>query len=137
VLVQAVAEVPSSTADDERMGLVLRENGLLVVQNVQLEREIARLQGDSEAHLAKSLHMTEECAMLASRLRAKEAECQDAAERCASPQRHACQPVWCPCCLVCLMPWPGLVGLVPRCVVYAEPSRARCWWIARNLFGEE
>jgi hypothetical protein len=68
------------------MALVLRENGLLVAQNVQLEREIARLQGDSEAHLAKSLHMTEECAMLAGRLRAKEAECHEASERCGSDQ---------------------------------------------------
>lgn len=80
--VQGAAGAVTAAVDNERSALLQRENALLAAQSAHLEAEVARLQGASDGQLERTLHLTEECAALAGRLQAKEAEGRELMDWC-------------------------------------------------------
>lgn len=76
---------PAEAVEADRMGLLRKENSLLTSQNEQLDKELARLQGEHDAQVARTVNATQECSSLAARLQAKEVECESMADSCAAP----------------------------------------------------
>jgi hypothetical protein len=87
---QAMREfAPAAAVEGDRMGLLRKENSLLTSHNEQLDKELARLQGELDAQMRRTLDTTQESSSLAARLQVKEVECESMADTCAAPHLRA------------------------------------------------